>query len=145
MECAEELATLSICSCASRLKLLRSLVRDAASLAGLGDDDVDAVVLSVNEACTNIMQHAYRMDPGGRIEVTLLDDGDALVVRLRDYAEPVDPAAVYVRDLEELRPGGLGLHLISSLMDEYGFLDPPAGGGNLFQMKKYTARDRGRS
>jgi len=143
MACGDELATLSICSRANRLKLLRSVVRDAACLAGLDGEDIDAVVLAVNEACTNIIQHAYAMDPNGRIDVTILSEGDALVVRLRDYAEEVDERTVCSRDLDDVRPGGLGVHLIRCLMDEYGFLEPPDGGGNLFQMKKYTARDRG--
>jgi len=50
----------------------------------------------------------------------------------------VDVEKVCSRDLDDVRPGGLGVHLIDSLMDECGFIDPPEGVGNLFQMKKYT-------
>ena len=137
----EEVARLTIPACASRLRLLRGLVRDSALLAGMDEEGADAVVLSVNEACTNIIQHGYRMDPAGRIDVTVLDDGRALVVRLRDYAPPVDAGKARAREPQAERPGGLGLHLIDSLMDEYGFLAPPEGGGNLFEMKKYLNRD----
>jgi len=140
MECNEELVALSFCSRASRLKLLRCVVRDAADLVGLDEEATDAVVLAVNEACMNIIQHAYGMQTDRRIDVSILQEKDAMVVRLRDYADPVDTTKVCSRDLEDVRPGGLGVHLISCLMDDCGFLEPPKDGGNLFEMKKYVKR-----
>ncbi len=123
----------------SRLKLLRCAIREAAYLAGLDEDAAQALILAANEACMNIIQHAYAMDPRGRIEVRALRERAAMVLQLRDYAPHVDSDDVRSRDLNEIRPGGLGIHLIGSLMDEYGFLEPPADGGNLYQMKKYIA------
>ncbi|HED19213.1 MAG TPA: ATP-binding protein [Gammaproteobacteria bacterium] len=120
------------------MKLLRCVVRDAADMVGLDEQATDAVVLAVNEACTNIIQHAYKMDTNGRIDVTLIQEQGALVIQLRDYAHRVDVDTVCSRDLDDVRPGGLGVHLIDCLMDECGFIDPPEGIGNLFQMKKYT-------
>ncbi|NHZ69705.1 MAG: ATP-binding protein [Thermotogales bacterium] len=137
MECNDQLVTLTFCSRASRLKLLRCVVRDAADLIGLDEQATDAVVLAVNEACMNIIQHAYKMEPNGRIDVTLIREQGALVVQLHDYADKVDVEKVCSRDLDDVRPGGLGVHLIDCLMDEHGFKDPPGGVGNLFQMKKY--------
>ncbi len=136
MECGEQLITLTFCSRASRLKLLRCVVRDAAELVGLDEEASDAVVLAVNEACMNIIQHAYAMDSNGVIDVTVSREGDAIVFRLRDYAASVDTDRIASRDLDDIRPGGLGVHFIQSLMDECGFLEPPDGGGNLFEMKK---------
>ncbi|HHJ15261.1 MAG TPA: ATP-binding protein [Gammaproteobacteria bacterium] len=127
---------MTFCSRPSRLALLRSVVRDAAGMVGLDDDASDAVVLAVNEACMNIIQHAYGMDPDGRIDLTLIQDADALVVQLRDYAAPVDVSQVRSRDLDDVRPGGLGVHMMQSLMDECEFMEPPPEGGNLLQMKK---------
>lgn len=140
MERDEHLVSLTFFCRASRLKLLRSVIRDAAQLVGLDDDATDAVVLAVNEACMNIMQHAYAMDPKGRIEVVIAHENDALVFRLRDYATPVNAEAVESRGLDDIRPGGLGVHFIRSLMDECGFLQTPNGGGNLFEMKKLIDR-----
>jgi anti-sigma regulatory factor (Ser/Thr protein kinase) len=130
MSCDDELVLLSFCSRPSRLKLLRCVIRDAADMAGLDATATDAVVLAVNEACMNIIQHGYDMDPNGRIEP------GALVFQLRDYARRVDVEKVCSRDLDDVRPGGLGMHLIGCLMDECGFLKSPEGGGNVFQMKK---------
>ncbi len=138
MECNDQLVSLTFCSRTSSLKLLHFVLCDAADMVGLDEQATDAVVLAVNEACTNIIQHAYKMETNGRIDVTLIHEQGALVIQLRDYAHKVDVEMVCSRDLDDVRPGGLGVHLIDSLMDECGFIDPPEGVGNLFQMKKYT-------
>ena len=137
MACDDQLFSMSFCSRPSRLKLLRCVIRDAADMAGLDEASTDAVVLAVNEACMNIIQHAYSMDPDGRIDLTVMLQDGALVFQLRDYAQCVDVSKVCSRDLDDIRPGGLGVHMIGSLMDECGFLDTPPGGGNVFQMKKF--------
>lgn len=139
MQPDEELVFLSFSARPDRLKLLRCVLRDAADMAGLDGATTDAVVLAANEACMNIMQHGYHMDPDGRIELRVSREPGALVLQLRDYAHSVDVNEVRSRDLDDIRPGGLGVHLICSLMDESRFLDVPEGGGNLFQMKKFTA------
>ncbi len=138
MDCPEQLLSVTFCSRPSRLKLLRHVVRDAAELAGLDTQAADEVVLAVNEGCMNIIQHAYAMDPNGRIDVTVIREQDALVLQLRDYAARVDVNKICSRDLGDVRPGGLGVHLIGCLMDECGFLEPPRDGGNLFQMRKFV-------
>lgn len=140
MECSDELVTLTFCSKPDRLKLLRCVVRDAADLVGLDDESTDAVVLAVNEACMNVIQHGYAMRPDGRIDITIVQEADAMVFLLRDYANPVDIAGVCSRNLDDIRPGGLGVHLIKSLMDESTFLELPGGDGNLLQMKKFVKR-----
>lgn len=119
-----------------RLKLLRSVVRDAAVCVGLPQHDAENIVLAVNEACMNIIQHGYRNDPAGEIRLTVHTDGQALVFRLRDDAPCVDAGKVRPRDLEDLRPGGLGTHFIDEIMDETAFLDC-GGRGNLFEMIKF--------
>jgi len=136
VDCDNQLVSMSFCSHPSRLKLLRCVLRDAADMVGLNEEGSDAVVLAVNEACMNIMQHAYAMRPDGQIDLAILQEPDALVVQLRDYADCVDIEKISSRDLDAVRPGGLGVYLIACLMDECGFLEPPEDGGNLFQMKK---------
>ena len=59
---------------------------------------------------------------------------DALYFSLVDSAPRVDPARVRPRDLDDVRPGGLGTHFIQTVMDEAEFLEPPSGVGNLLRM-----------
>ncbi|VAW81058.1 hypothetical protein MNBD_GAMMA13-738 [hydrothermal vent metagenome] len=137
MDCDRHLLAMTFCSRPSRLKLLRCVLRDVADIVCLNEEDTDAVVLAVNEACMNIIQHAYAMRQDGKIELSVFRESDVLVFHLRDYAERVDPEKIKPRNLDDVRPGGLGIHLISELMDESCFLEPPVDGGNLFEMKKF--------
>jgi len=142
MECAEPLVTISFCSRASRLRLLRSVMRDAAELAELDESQTDAMVLAVNEACMNVIQHAYGMAPDGQLDVSVIQERGALVIQIRDYADRVDVDQIRSRELDDIRPGGLGVYLMNTLMDECEFIEPPADGGNLLQMKIFT-REQG--
>ena len=62
--------------------------------------------------------------------------GDAMQVHLMDFADPVDVTQIKSRDLSDVRPGGLGVHLIKSVCDEALFVAPPPGIGNLFKLTK---------
>ncbi len=50
--------------------------------------------------------------------------------------EPIDPKTVRPRDLDDVRPGGLGTHFIAEVMDDAKFERPPSGNGNLLIMVK---------
>lgn len=97
---------------------------------------IDNFVLAVNEACANIMQHAYKGKCTGEIILAILRKQDEITIRLTDFAEPVDTSVCKSRQLEELRPGGLGVHFMNELMDDVRFLETKAGVGNILQMKK---------
>lgn len=130
------LAELRVPARAERLAIVRATVRaalDHPDWVAVRDD----VVLAVDEACQNVIRHAYGADGGGDLEVHLTTGPDRLVIDVRDFAPPVDPDRVAGRDLDDVQPGGLGVNLIRSVMDEARFLPPPAGGGNLFRMTRY--------
>jgi len=84
-----------------------------------------------------VIRHAYvGWDEPGDIVVDFIRDRDRLIVHLMDFADPVDQSKIKSRDLDEVRPGGLGVHLIKSVTDEAIFVDPPEGVGNLFKLTK---------
>lgn len=124
----------------ARLKTVRERVRAAATRAGCGETSAGELVLAVNEACMNIIQHAYKGDASGEIVLEIHNNGDEIEFCLQDFAAPVDCDAIRPRDLDELRPGGLGTHLIREIMDvcEYGHLE--GASGNYVRMKKKIAR-----
>jgi sigma-B regulation protein RsbU (phosphoserine phosphatase) len=121
---------------AAELRAVREAVRREALAQGCSPDCAEDVVIAVDEACQNIIRHAYAGRGEGEIVLEIRREGEDLVVSLRDFAPPVDPARVRPRDLDDVRPGGLGTHLIRELMDGAGFAPPPPGGGNLFRMSK---------
>jgi sigma-B regulation protein RsbU (phosphoserine phosphatase) len=118
-----------------RLQEIRQAVAATAAALGCAEPVVLDVVLAVDEACQNIIRHAYH-GADGDIVVRMGTESGRLVVRLIDFAPPVDVARICPRALDEVRPGGLGTHFIRSVMDEIAFLPPPEGAGNLLQMVK---------
>jgi sigma-B regulation protein RsbU (phosphoserine phosphatase) len=118
------------------LSSVRAAVRQAVESGGGSSECAADVVMAVDEACQNIIRHAYAGDPDGSIVLRIERRGHELVISLIDFAPGVDPEQVKGRDLDELRPGGLGTHLIRQAMDEVDFVDPPPECGNLLRMVK---------
>jgi sigma-B regulation protein RsbU (phosphoserine phosphatase) len=133
---AQVVLAMSVPARPERLAELRARVGAALRAIGCGADTADAVIMAVNEACANIIRHGYRGDPAGAIELEIINNDREVIVRLRDYAPPVDPERLRPRNLDEPRPGGLGTHFISTLMDSCRFLPPPQGTGNLLELRK---------
>ena len=119
-----------------RLKGVRGAVGKAAALCGPGADWVRDVVIAVDEACQNVIRHAYGGRADGEVIVEIRRRGDAMVVDVRDFADAVEPENIKPRDLDDLRPGGLGTHFMREAMDSVEFLVPPQGPGNILRMVK---------
>jgi sigma-B regulation protein RsbU (phosphoserine phosphatase) len=121
---------------AERLCLVRNLVRQVVVHAGCNPGLADRLVLAVNEACMNVIQHAYKGEAAGEIVMEILNNGGELCFRLTDFAEPIDLEHVRPRDLGKLRPGGLGVHFISEIMDRWEMGHLENGRGNYLEMAK---------
>ena len=124
----------------SRPELLapvRALANAMALRCGLDDLAACHLVLAMDEALTNVIRHGYDGRPDGMIWITLgcLPEGDGLRIEIEDRARTVDPAALKGRDLDDIQPGGLGMHLMSSLVDRYEHA-PRAGGGMRVLLEK---------
>ncbi len=134
---------LSMWSDAERLPALRNDVR--AWLAGRGwpERQANEVVLALDEAVTNVICHGYGGRKDCRIEVTLEGiedavDGAGVEVRVRDFGRQVDPATICGRDLEDIRPGGLGVHIIKAMNNTVEY-QRAEGGGMLLIMRKFRS------
>jgi sigma-B regulation protein RsbU (phosphoserine phosphatase) len=113
----------------------------AALRAALDHEEVppqlrDKLVLVVDEACTNVMRHAYCTFCDQRIALRVARERDMLVFEIVDDAPAIDPARVRARDLDECRPGGLGVAFMNKLMDEWRIQPGKDGKGNVLHMRK---------
>lgn len=103
-----------------QLSRIREYAVDSATALGVVPTALDDLRLAVDEAVTNILKHGY--SGPGDIELELTVEGSDLIVRLRDQALPFDPASVPPVDLhpagERENPGGFGVFLMQSVMDE---------------------------
>lgn len=136
----EHWRTLQVPAQAEQLQTLRVRVRACAAEQGFAAEIVEALVLAVNEACMNVIQHGYRGAPG-EIELSITALADGIEFRVRDTARCIGLDDWRPRPLDELRPGGLGVHFIRAIMDEIAYLPLPGAQGNLLCMKKYRHRD----
>jgi len=126
-----------------QLEAIREFVGQAARDAGMDDAEVYAVEVSVDEACTNIIEHAYKGVKGGDIECVCDNSGEQLTIILRDHGRPFDPATIpapnLTAELKDRRVGGLGVFLMRRLMDEIRFEAFQDSGNVLTMIKRRSA------
>ena len=122
------------------LDTVREFVGKAAREIGMDDSEVYAVQLAVDEACSNIIEHAYGGQNRGEIECSCQVNKKALTIVLRDHGRPFDPASIAAPNLtlglNERQVGGLGLFLMRHLMDEVRF-EAQGEAGNVLTLVKH--------
>ncbi|MGY8815918.1 MAG: ATP-binding protein [Gammaproteobacteria bacterium] len=121
---------------ADRLALVRAVVQRAVETAGCDDSLGQKLVIAVNEACMNIIQHAYHGVNDGKFELAVWKDVNMLYFRLTDQADHIDLNSVKSRDLDDIKPGGLGIHFISEIMDDFKIGHLQGDNGNYMEMIK---------
>jgi anti-sigma regulatory factor (Ser/Thr protein kinase) len=120
------------------LAFVRLLAGEGASLAAFSDEDRDRIELSVVEGFTNVIRHAYKGATDQRIDVRLSIVPGGLRVEIEDWATYVDPARIASRPLDQVRPGGLGVHLMKATMDVVDYQRNRHGGTTLILEKRKT-------
>lgn len=132
-------ARLSIWSSPGYLPLLRVVVRWACEHCGLSELETHRTVLALVEAVTNIIKHAY---DGGRGEIELefreiREPRRGVELVLLDRGRFVAHSDCRGRDLEDVRPGGLGVHMMDLCLDEL-HAEEREGGGRRLVLRKYA-------
>jgi len=120
----------------SALTEIRAAVRQACLGAGCDEETIAAWVLAVNEACMNVIQHAYHFAEGQALRIEVGLAGDELVTLICDNGIPARIEDLQPRALDDLRPGGLGVHFIRELTDTMAYLLPGDGWQNRLRLGK---------
>ena len=127
----------------SSLPKVGEFVRKAAISAGLSDKAVYAVQLAVDEACSNIIDHAYGGEGKGEMICSVITNKDGLTVILRDRGRPFNPQGIPDPEinvpLDRLKPRGVGIYLMRKMMDEVYYEYSPDGGNILTMVKHRTS------
>jgi len=132
-------ASIEVESRTERLIEVRDFVSERARAFGFADEDVSKIALAVDEACTNVIKHAYRFDPTKIIRVSVSGRNSEFQVVIEDNGVRFDPAVVQPPDMKDYlthyRRGGLGVYLMRSLMDrvEYSIAQGKANEVRLFK------------
>jgi anti-sigma regulatory factor (Ser/Thr protein kinase) len=106
----------------ANLWLVRHCVRQFLQHRTFSSREVDLMVLGVDEACTNIIRHADHLAEDQLISLSLETiKSNGVRFRLRDYGDRFDSTKYHGRSLDQLRPGGLGVHLIRHAFDQIDY------------------------
>jgi anti-sigma regulatory factor (Ser/Thr protein kinase) len=116
-----EMVALSVPSHPKFLYIVRSVLYPLALDSGFSKKDARKIVLAVDEACSNIIKYAYAGDTTKTISITVANEADHISVRLVDYGRKIDAARIAPRDLQDVRPGGLGTHFMGEVFDTVAY------------------------
>ncbi len=140
MPSLERTFILQVPSSTENLAMIRDFVTSIAEQAGLTPGEVADMELAVDEACANVMEHAYGRDLTKEVSVRATLDGDAVEIDVIDTGQGFDPTAVEQLELEKLissrRSGGLGMRLMKTLMDEVHYEMIPGKKNELRMIKR---------
>jgi serine/threonine-protein kinase RsbW len=118
---------LKIASATENLEIIRDFIIRIALKGGFDDETSDQIALAVDEACTNVIKHAHKYDSRRMIDISVILDKDKIQITVCDKGKGFDVSKLGAPDLSkyihESRKGGLGIHLMKTLMDnvEYTF------------------------
>ncbi len=126
------------CSLAN-LKGIRDFIRTALNENRVPEVQISAIVLALDEMCSNLMIHAHHCNPDHTLEIhinhegkhtfvfEIIDDGSAFDIN--QFREPGMDSLV-----QEKRKGGLGIRLVKSIMDKIEYTTE--GGKNVCRLTK---------
>ena len=135
MHNGSEYVTLSVPSDPRYLRIVRDFLTSFLNDLDFNALDRMGIVLAVNEAYANVIQHCYRGDTTQRVDLTLLIVPQLLTIEMRDYGGKMDLSCIEARDLDDVRPGGVGTHLMRAIMDEVTY-DVSSDTGTVLRMSK---------
>ena len=131
-------------SSTENLAMIRQFLDGIGQQAGISEGEVAKIVLAVDEACSNVIEHAYQRDAAQEVVIHVRFDDDALKVTISDTGLGFDPTKIEPQELEELiakrKKGGLGLRLIRTLMDEVHYDMEPGKKNQIQMLKKIEAK-----
>ena len=136
----DKLDKLRVKSRTKNLSRIRDFVSEKALEAGLPVDAVENIILAVDEACTNIIKHAYKSSPEGEIILNVNYDSEKFTITIIDYGKSFEPDRIPLPDLQkyyrEHKVGGLGIYLMKSLMDDVKYTSVPGKYNKVLLSKK---------
>ena len=109
----------------SSLKDVRNFCREVFEKLHIQEDLKDELVLAIAEAAQNIVKHAFKNAANANelMVVQISCENNKLQIAFYDRGTPVDPKKVKHREIDNVKPGGLGTFFIQEIMDAVEFRD----------------------
>ncbi|MBN1477976.1 ATP-binding protein [Candidatus Sumerlaeota bacterium] len=128
----------------SILSWIRGVIAQTAAALGLPEEDLSKIEMSVDEACANVIEHAYPDPPEEALPLTVRVEAmtDALRIMVCDSGVGAGDLRGAVKSIEEYvevkRYRGLGTHIMQRFMDEVEFVQSPGEGTRVCMVKYLT-------
>ena len=129
-------------SCPNQLSDIRKNMTDVCQQLSYPEKDINAIVLAIDEACTNIIRYAYNECRNGEIQINVSTDGNQVIFRFHDFAKQVSKDCLKLKPTPALKPGGLGVQLMQEVMDSVDFIHTSECKGNILEMKKDLPKEK---
>ncbi|MBF0275667.1 MAG: SpoIIE family protein phosphatase [Nitrospinae bacterium] len=123
-------------SSTENLKTIREFINKFLKIRRVDEALIHKIVLCVDEACSNIIKYAYSGKNDEKLLLKQYVCDNEYVVSISDNGAQPDLSKIKPRNLEDIKPGGLGTHFISEIMDSVTYNRSQKGENNL-TMKKY--------
>ncbi len=120
----------------------RAMIASLARRLGFGESDCAHVALALDEALCNVIKHGYEKRDDQHIWISVGPlEGQCCGIRIlvEDRGRQVEPADIRSRQLDDIRPGGLGVHIIHQGMDHVEYAKRDGGGMSLLMEKRQSA------
>lgn len=135
---------ISVPSETRNLSMIREFVTRASQRTLLSTVDVERLTLAVDEACANVIEHAYGHDATREITIRVLVDDTQVAVDVIDSGASYDPTKHNPATIEELaehrKDGGMGIRLMKLATDELEWGTDENGHNRLRLVKRPPAR-----
>lgn len=136
----EQKFALHVPSSTENLAMIRDFVGQIGNRAGMAARDVSMLELAVDEACANVIEHAYGEDSTKDVTIRATLQGDEICIDVVDTGKGFDPQAIQQKGpealIQERRSGGLGMQLMTKVMDEVRYEIVPGVKNELRMVKK---------
>jgi len=109
----------------------RRFLEECGLARGFDEKKVGRIALALTEAVANVIKHTNARDPSGEIRIGIGRSAEQLSIHIRDWGAKQDARNFKSRALDDIRPGGLGLHYIRETMDLVEFDDSLWNGNEL--------------
>jgi anti-sigma regulatory factor (Ser/Thr protein kinase) len=137
-----DIVSIKVLSHPRYLSLIREVTARFCTFAGMDEDLTRGFKLAVDEACSNVIKYAYKGDTSERIVVKYAASRKGIRIIIEDSGEKARPELMKGRDLDEIRPGGLGLHFIKRVFDVVEY-DPKKKNGNRLMLIRHGREKHG--
>lgn len=145
MDSMEQKFTIQVPSSTRNLAIIREFIARVGEQSGLSERALGELELAVDEACTNVIEHAYGHDSTKEVVIRAMFDEEEIRIEVIDTGRGFEPDQIESLEVDELvekrRTGGLGMRLMKTLMDEVHYELEPGKKNELIMIKKLVKKE----